>query len=97
MVLSPLNNFTSQAVARRGRALGNASIGVLAGGTGGCGDRCKLFRTSVAVLGRPGLTRATRAFGSVLRQWHRTRRRAGRHCAKTGFADLLYRGRRTSR
>ena len=60
------------------------ALGVRAG-TGSCGSRCMLFRSSVALLARPGLTRAIRAFGSVLRQHHNTTRSRG-----PGVTQLSY-------
>merc|ERR1711871_1345135 len=38
------------------------------------GDRCTLFNTSAVLLARPGIMRATRAFGALLRRAHSTKR-----------------------
>ena len=65
--LSPLDNFTTASVEH---------FSVTAG-QGGCKNRCALFPSSAVLLARPGLVRATRAFGAVLRQWHGTFRLRG--------------------
>ena len=48
-------------------------------GAGHCGgkSKCKLFETRSGMLARPGITRTTRAFGSLLRQAQNTTRRRG--------------------
>ena len=76
IVLSPLDNFTTQGVDK-------LSVSV---GKGGCKpERCNLFSTSAILLARPGLVRTTRAFGAIMRQWHGTTRLRG-----SGVSQLSY-------
>jgi hypothetical protein len=83
LALSALSHFTSQSVVNCPRQKGPAAwescaLGVSAAvGCGGKGH-CERFNTSALLLARPGLTRATRAYGSLLRQRHGTKRARGR-------------------
>ena len=54
---------------------------------GHCGGshKCQLFTTTAGLLARPGITRTTRAFGSLLRQARNTTRRRG-----TSVTQLSY-------
>ena len=75
LALSPISHFTSNAVASADESW--SGLGVDA--SKGCGNskHCTLFETRSVLLARPGITRVTRAFGSVLRQAQNTSRRRG--------------------
>ena len=88
LALSPLSHFTSNAVGDVCPKTGggpptpssDCAIRVDAGAYG-CGakgvNHCLLFNTSALLLARPGLSRAIRATGSILRQTHYTTRSRG--------------------
>ena len=83
MVLSALSHFTSnQAVncppAKKGEhnvSLDSCTLGV-SGAVGQC-KKCRQYSTSALMLARPSLQRSIRAFGSVVRQKHATKRLRG--------------------
>ena len=92
MVLSPISHFTTQQVVNCPRSktvppFDRCALGVSAdqGACGARGTRCWLFNTSSVVLARAGLTRATRAFGALLRRSHGTTRMRG-----PGVTQLSY-------
>lgn len=85
MVLSPLSHFSSNQVVNcppHNPKLGPPDISLCALGVDAsaeCGrsTHCQFFETEALVMARPGLTRATRAFGSILRLNHNTTRNRG--------------------
>jgi hypothetical protein len=93
MVLSPLSHFSSNMVVNcppHNPKQGPPDISLCALGvdaSAGCGrsPHCQLFETEALVMARPGLTRATRAFSSMLRQNHNTTRNRG-----TAVNELSY-------
>ena len=90
--MSALSHFTSQAVTNcpAGKdvppfAACRLGVSARAGGCGARGTRCQLFNTTSLLLARPGLTRATRAFGALLRRFHGTARKRA-----AGVTQLSY-------
>jgi hypothetical protein len=85
MVLSPLSHFSSNQVVNcppHNPKLGPPDISLCALGVDAsaeCGRsaHCQFFETEALVMARPGLTRTTRAFSSILRQNHNTTRNRG--------------------
>ncbi len=85
MVLSPLSHFSSNQVVncpphnpKSGPAdISLCALGVDASAECGSSAHCQFFETEALVMARPGLTRATRAFSSILRQNHNTTRNRG--------------------
>lgn len=90
MVLSPLSHFTCQQVVNcppvnhKVFPFEECHLGV-SPITQSKGGKCERFNTTIALLARPGLTRATRAFGSIIRQVHNTTRKRG-----PGVTQLSY-------
>ncbi len=76
MALSPLSHFTSNMI--KGADHDFTGLGVdAAGGHCGGSSKCQMFATRSVLLARPGITRTTRAFGSLLRQAQNTTRHRG--------------------
>ena len=93
MALSPLTHFSSNSVVNcpphgKGAVPDTALCGLGVDASARCGTKgnhCVLFETAALVMARPGLTRATRAFGSILRRKHNTKRNRG-----PGVNELSY-------
>ena len=81
MLLSPLTDFTCNAVVncpphKKGQPVDKRQCALAVDASGKSGH-CLGWETAAVVLARPGLTRATRAFGAILRRAHNTTRARG--------------------
>jgi len=88
MLLSPLSHFGTNRVVNCPHSKtpdpSTCTLGVDAA-AGPAGLDSGLFQTAAVMFGRPGLVRATRAFGSIARQYHATHRSRG-----PGVSQLSY-------
>jgi hypothetical protein len=81
MLLSPLSDFTCNSVAncpphKKGTPV-DPQLCALSVDASGKSGHCLGWHTSAVLLARPGLTRATRAFGALVRRVHNTTRSRG--------------------